>query len=174
MPNLDSFVGDGLNVIPSDILTAVADSAIPGLAAGPQDSRLAATIRQSSTHGWKDVAGSARSLCESGLWLLAGDLDRSHEISQADHSAEGSFWHAIMHRREGDFGNSKYWFRRVGEHPLFDQLSELTQGEYDDPFEFVDVCSEAVQQGGDAEQRCKAAQWTEWQALMVHCLQQHA
>lgn len=30
-----------------------------------------------------------------------------------------AFWHAIMHRREGDFGNSKYWYAHCRNHPLF-------------------------------------------------------
>jgi hypothetical protein len=30
----------------------------------------------------------------SGLWLWHDFLDRSHEISQAVHTASGSFWHA--------------------------------------------------------------------------------
>lgn len=174
MPKLDSFAADALSVLPRDILAAVVDAAMPGLADGPQDSQLGVAITKGSSQGWKDISGAARLLCESGLWLLAGDLDRSHIISQDDHSPEGSFWHAIMHRREGDFSNSKYWFRRVGDHSLFDQLRDLTQGEYDDPFDFVDACSEAVRQGGEAEQRCKDAQWIEWQALMVHGLNQHA
>ncbi len=113
---------------------------------------------------------SAQSLCESGLWLLAGDLNRSHGISQENHSPEGSFWHGIMHRREGDFGNAKYWFRQVGDHPLFEQLSELTDGVYADHYDFVDACSRAVQAGGEAEEKCTLAQWIEWQALMGHCL----
>jgi hypothetical protein len=28
-----------------------------------------------------------------------------------------AFWHAIMHRREGDFSNSKYWYAKAAGHP---------------------------------------------------------
>src|SRR5690348_16418541 len=42
----------------------------------------------------------------AGLWLWHDWLDESHRISQSLSSATGSFWHAIMHRREGDFSNS--------------------------------------------------------------------
>jgi hypothetical protein len=105
----------------------------------------------------------------SGLWLLAGDLDRSHTISQGIGSAEGSFWHGIMHRREGDFSNSKYWFRRVGNHPVLDQLAQLSNGVYPDPFEFVDACSRAERSGDESYQRCADAQWLEWQMLMAYC-----
>src|SRR5687768_10504407 len=51
--------------------------------------------------------------CLAGLWLYHDFLDESHTLSQCIDTPSGSYWHAIMHRREGDFANSKYWFRRV-------------------------------------------------------------
>src|SRR5436305_1040797 len=58
----------------------------------------------------------------SGLLLLAGCWDESHGLSQNIASREGSYWHAIAHRIEPDTSNSGYWFRRVGEHPIFAEL----------------------------------------------------
>jgi hypothetical protein len=52
--------------------------------------------------------------CLAGLWLYHGFLDESHRISQALHGRDGSYWHGIMHRREGDFANAKYWFAAPG------------------------------------------------------------
>src|SRR5439155_27265178 len=43
------------------------------------------------------------SACLAGLWLWFDYLDESHSLSQDIHTPEGSFWHGIMHRREGDF-----------------------------------------------------------------------
>src|SRR5262245_42612875 len=60
--------------------------------------------------------------CYSGLWLYHDGLDESHAISQDLDTAEGSFWHAIMHRREPDAWNSKYWWRRVGDHAVLGRL----------------------------------------------------
>ncbi|MCZ6794364.1 MAG: hypothetical protein O7J95_12200 [Planctomycetota bacterium] len=93
------------------------------------------------------------SAVRSGLLLRADLLEPSHEISQRIDTPTGSYWHGIMHRREGDFSNSKYWFRRVGAHPLFPELSkealelaghgedpEIVTGGSWDPFRFVDVC----------------------------------
>ena len=61
---------------------------------------------------------------KSGLLLWNDALDESHNISQGLENQTGSYWHGIMHRREPDYSNSKYWFGRVGTHPIFTQLRE--------------------------------------------------
>lgn len=61
---------------------------------------------------------------QSGLLLWNDALDASHTISQSIESKMGSYWHGIMHRREPDYSNAKYWFRRVGVHPTFPALRE--------------------------------------------------
>jgi hypothetical protein len=60
----------------------------------------------------------------AGLWLWHDALDESHHISQGITSVTGSFWHAIMHRREGDFSNSKYWYARCRAHPILPTLAQ--------------------------------------------------
>lgn len=64
---------------------------------------------------------------QAGLYQLHDYLDVSHNLSQqlegrGRHNA-GDYWHAIMHRREPDYSNSKYWFRRVGDHPVYEALA---------------------------------------------------
>src|SRR6185295_8809336 len=59
---------------------------------------------------------------KSGLLLWNDDLDGCHSIAQDLDDAHGAYLHGVMHRREPDYSNSKYWFRRVGAHPLFPQL----------------------------------------------------
>jgi hypothetical protein len=61
----------------------------------------------------------------SGLWLFLDALDESHRISQEIVSTTGSFWHAIMHRREGDFSNSKYWYNRCANHHVLKLLGAV-------------------------------------------------
>lgn len=172
MPQLDSFASNQLSsALPSSMLSAVAKAPLPDLGDGPRVEAVAQLLRQDAESDWS-IAGAQRQLCLSGLWLIAGDLDQSHTISQGIASAEGSFWHGIMHRREGDFSNAKYWFRRVGNHPVLEQLAQLSGGVYCDPFEFVDACSEAIRGCDEPHARCQQAQWLEWQALMAHCVGQ--
>lgn len=170
MPQLDAFAESDLSNLPASLRAAVEEAPIPDLDSEPQVAGLAELLADQASGPWPHVSSSSRLLCLSGLWLLAGDLDRSHTISQGIGSAEGSFWHGIMHRREGDFNNSKYWFRKVGRHPVLDQIADLTAGVYADPFDFVDQCSIAIRSGNDAREDCQRAQWLEWQALMAYCI----
>ncbi len=61
---------------------------------------------------------------KSGLLLWNDALDESHNISQELDNQTGSYWHGMMHRREPDYSNAKYWFGRVGRHPIFPELRE--------------------------------------------------
>jgi len=170
VPDLDAFAQTELAHLPDALQTLIRQAPLPDLDDGPRDQELSNQIAALTDNDFGELSPSQRALCRSGLWLLAGELDRSHTISQDIGAAEGSFWHGIMHRREGDFGNSKYWFRRVGEHPVLDRLPELTDGDYDDPYDFVDKCSRAVRGKSSEREDCRRTQWIEWQALMAHCI----
>ncbi|QDU58598.1 hypothetical protein [Aeoliella mucimassa] len=122
--------------------------------------------------------------CLSGVWLLYDYLDDSHNISQGISGPTGSFWHGIMHRREGDFSNAKYWFRNVGYHPVYEPLARVAEqlaDQFDaagvlpagnwDAMAFVDACQQAVRRNTHAE-FCRAVQQAEWELLFDHCYQQ--
>lgn len=122
----------------------------------------------------------------SGLWLWHDFLDESHVISQSLHNSTGSFWHAIMHRREGDFSNSKYWYARCTDHPVLKQmppfvndiihprpadksLLRLARGGWD-PNAFVDLAEELHSQPKDPRYATAVAlQKLEWKLLFEHC-----
>jgi hypothetical protein len=127
--------------------------------------------------------------CLAGAWLLHDFLDESHAISQNVATTSGSFWHGVMHRREGDFSNAKYWFTRVGSHEVFGELPSrvieladdpttkpladrlISRGRFD-PFAFVDVCQSAHRSAGSAEAFCRRVQQAEWELLFAHCYRQ--
>jgi hypothetical protein len=49
------------------------------------------------------------------LWHDAkGDWTGAHNVAQDDKSADGSWVHAYLHRKEGDVGNAGYWYSRAG------------------------------------------------------------
>src|SRR5262245_44698974 len=96
--------------------------------------------------GDRVVDSDAALACHAGLWLYYDFLHESHEISQDVETPDGNFWHAIMHRREPDAGNSKYWWRQVGNHPVLDMLREQAPAlgyAYTTPEAFVDFCEKA-------------------------------
>jgi hypothetical protein len=119
----------------------------------------------------------------SGLYLYFSCLDQAHEIAQAVDSPEGAFWHGILHRQEPDADNARYWFRRVGAHPIFPSLAAAgsrivervpaAQGSLKgrwDPNRFIDLCERARQQSGaPLAQAALEIQRVEWQLLFDYC-----
>ncbi len=100
----------------------------------------------------------------AGLWLYVDQLDSAHRICQAhEGDATHDYWHAILHRREGDFSNSKYWFRRVGRHEAM-----TAAGENYDPVSLVDAVEQAVRENRTTD-ALLARQRQEWRALFDWC-----
>lgn len=146
----------------------------PGLLSEEARSRLQSFDPQ------RDLGGPVRDplaalACYAGLWLYSDGLEQSHAISQDLTTAEGSFWHAIMHRREPDPYNSKYWWRRVGNHPVLEQLREQTPALgylYTTPQDFVDLCEKVRGLGNAQEDLARKVQLLEWQLLFDWCYRQ--
>ncbi len=152
--------------------------------------KLSALTVQSALAGQRIVDQDAARCCLAGLWLLHDFLDESHAISQEIETAEGSYWHAIMHRREPDYGNSKYWFRRVGSHLIFPALQarakdliaaedatdsiarELQQAKEWDPYRFVDWCEQLARGKASQTSLAQHIAQAEWELLFAACYEQ--
>jgi hypothetical protein len=105
----------------------------------------------------KDPALENRPELEAALWLYVDNLERSHPVSQGIETSTGSFWHGIMHRREGDFSNSHYWMHRSAAHPLIVEL---------DSDGFVDLVA-SVNRRDDP--RLVERQRKEWKSIFECC-----
>jgi hypothetical protein len=144
------------------------------------ESRLAELFQRAN------LPGDSQQLVRALILLWHDHLDASHAVSQAIENADGSFIHAIMHRREPDYFNAEYWFRRVGKHPCFAEIARHTEvllrskderdlvtrlipgGEWD-AFAFVDAC-EASARAGASQQRelLREIQRIEFEVLLQH------
>jgi len=155
------------------------------------DGNQEAKQRLSAANAKQMVTGLLRSEDDAnamlaGLWLWHDWLDESHVISQSLASSTGSFWHAIMHRREGDFSNSKYWYARCQNHPVMQQLANqagqilhslpadkiflrLMTGGWN-PNAFVDLVeSVAGDEKNNKHATAVSLQQLEWRLLFDHC-----
>lgn len=134
------------------------------------------------------IAGPDDAACVlAGLWLWHDYLNESHTICQAIETPSGSYLHAIMHRREGDFGNAKYWYARCPSHPIFDSLAaqasdmvasapankallRLTSSGWNGTA-LVDLIQQVHESPSDPRYELAVAlQQMEWRTLFDHCL----
>ena len=130
----------------------------------------------------------------AGFYQWHDFLGESHELSQSiegkGENQLGDYWHAIMHRREPDYSNAKYWFRRIGNQPIWRDLSidadgilarcsapeaprwrdRLRAGSKWDPFAFVDLCEEcATDETTDLALAARRIQYVEMCMLVARC-----
>ncbi len=113
---------------------------------------------------------------KSALFLWNDDLAASHALAQEIETQTASYLHGVMHRREPDYENSKYWFKKVGRHPLFPAVHAAALGllppefrkavgkEWD-PFRMVDWCAK-----GEPRAALEALQAREIELLADHCI----
>ena len=114
---------------------------------------------------------------KSALFLWNDDLVACHALAQEIETQTAGYLHGVMHRREPDYENSKYWFNKVGRHPLFPAVQaaaletlppdlRTAVGKEWDPFRMVDSCRK-----GEPRAALEALQAREIELLAVYCLE---
>lgn len=158
------------------------DRLIPLVSSGCSSKEAhAALIKQKASDLFPGARAPEAAL--AGLWLYFSCSDECHAIVQDLTTAEGSFWHGILHRQEPDPDNASNWYRRVGSHPVFLDLRDAAAGivsrypetGFDlakkwDPFAFIEFCERARRL---PDSKCAHValeiQRGEWQLLFDYC-----
>ncbi|KAK9898690.1 hypothetical protein P389DRAFT_193711 [Cystobasidium minutum MCA 4210] len=153
-------------------LLARAPTDVPLTPKSPWDTSLRAEIqsvkpsRGGSSRGSSDVLKAAMHLCND-------DIDNAHELAQAhEESMTANLIHAILHRREQDYWNSKWWLSRI-KHPLLAQIHNGTSGakNFVDQVERVETSSSSNNTLSEKEE-LQEKQWEELRCLLEYALKE--
>lgn len=116
-------------------------------------------------------------LVRGGLLYALDAIHEAHAVFQDAKGDFGSYWHGMMHRREGDFDNARYWFRRTGVLPVFSEMhraaSEFSavmarQSNWD-PYLFTGECEQARFGETEGLNELVALQRIEFEVLFDYC-----
>lgn len=147
----------------------------------PADAALSKEILK--TDLFEGKRGEMVENCRAGLLLWNDDLGAAHPIVQNIETPTGSFWHAIIHRREADFSNARYWWNRTGAHPVFEEIGDLVLHRVPDfplleelrggwePVAFTNFCQGAQKDGAFLAQ-LEGVQRLEMKLLLEWCASQ--
>ena len=120
----------------------------------PTDYELVIRLREADDAkifgGAEPRAGGPVALVRAALFYYHNALPDSHREAQKDEGDLAAYWHGMVHRREGDFENARYWMRRAGEQPVFQEMQARAsdgaphmgrQANWD-PYLFITLCEQ--------------------------------
>jgi hypothetical protein len=119
-------------------------------------------------------------LVRGGLLYAVDAIHEAHTFFQDAKGDLGSYWHGMMHRREGDFDNARYWFRRSGTLPVFNEMHRLAsetsavmarQSNWD-PYLLTGECEQARFGETESLQELVTLQRVEFEVLFDYCWRQ--
>jgi hypothetical protein len=96
------------------------------------------------------ATGEMFPLIRAALLYLCEGNEESHRIVQDRSDDTSAYLHGMIHRREPDFENARYWFRRAGTHPMFGALhaeasrvsADMAKQQDWDPYLFTGLCEQ--------------------------------
>ena len=156
------------------------------LPTGPFDRDLVESLRAVSDDvlAGKKIPGDPAmfALVRGGLFYALDALPEAHAIFQEAHGDPGAYWHGMLHRREGDFDNARYWFRRAGVLPFFSEMhrgacarSEMMARQSNwDPYLFTGQCEQVRFGADDLTAELQALQRIEFDVIVDYCWRQSA
>lgn len=146
----------------------------PDLGPGPRAGRLPIAAIDAGLASVPSADDGSRAFIRALALLWHDHHDPAHTLVQDATGGIGAYIHGMLHRREPDFWNAKYWFRRVGALPFLKPLGErvkriggaesLLAGGAFDPSRFVD----AVEAGKPDAETLLRVQVAEFEAVLHH------
>lgn len=150
----------------------------PDLGPGPRPGTLPLSALQSRLDAWLGRDAPGVDALRALVLLWHDQHEPAHGLVQDGATGDASYVHGILHRREPDAGNARYWFHRVGRHAAFGELARragpllegapglrgrlLPRGQWD-PFAFIEAGT-----AGDGEELLRRVQAVEFEVLLEH------
>jgi len=174
--------------MPQELQNLLSSPGVPELGPGPRAGVLG--VDKLDVQLRKPLEGlpfSLQQLIRAVVYLWHDHFENAHSIAQGIETADGSYLHGILHRREPDYSNARYWFHRVGKHPCFIPLAEkaaallagaaasqlqkllVPDGKWD-PFVFIEACAAASNDDPAEVALLREIQAAELRLLLEHFL----